>query len=109
MVGIAGFHLGKYSSLRLHPEMIRPPIPRPLLDLVRAGDLTGEHGAGEIGELLVAGEAEGDELAGAEVADVGLEVRREEALQPQGLFEADDTVLRLQREGAEIPGEQPQA
>src|SRR3982750_3311698 len=98
MVASRPFISGKYSSRGLHPEVIRPPIPHPLLDLVRAGDLAGEHGAGEVGELLVAGEAEGDELAGTEVADAGREVRREEALQPLPLLETDDAVLRPQRE-----------
>ena len=36
----------------------------------------------------------------------GREVRRQEALQPQRLLEADHPVLRLQREDPDVPGEQ---
>src|SRR5215203_3844820 len=96
----------KGTSPRLHSEMIRPPGADPLLDLALRRDLLVQHRPGQVGELRVAREAEGDELAGPKLAGAGPEVRRQQPLHPLGLFEADQPVLDLQGEGAGIEGDQ---
>lgn len=53
----------------------------------------GEGAVGEVGELGVGGEAEGDELGDGELVDVSAVCGGEECLEAETLFEADDAVL----------------
>jgi hypothetical protein len=57
----------------------------------------GEGAVGEVGELGVGGEAEGDELGDGELVDVGAVGGGEECLEAETLFEADDAVLGFER------------
>ena len=60
-------------------------------------EVLGEGFAEEGGELVVGGEAKGDELFDRELVDVGARASAgRRAMQAEALFEADDTVLRGQ-------------
>jgi len=67
------------------------------------GEFLGEGAGDERGEFGVGGEAQGDELPGRELIDVG---RRGEGGDAQAFFEADDTILYLQRVGSEFGHDQ---
>src|SRR6185436_4741620 len=74
-------------------------MPDQLLDLFAPADLFVEDLAGEIRDLFVAGEAEGEKLACAELVDARREVRRQELGQPEPLLQADHAILHLHRKG----------
>jgi hypothetical protein len=65
-------------------------------------EVLGEGLVDECGDLVVGGEAQGDELAAGEFVDVGAVCGRQERGEAEALFEADDAVLYF--EGA-VAGE----
>jgi hypothetical protein len=58
-------------------------------------EVLGEGFVDEVGNFGVGGEAEGDELTGGELVDVGAVGGWEERGEAEALFEADDAVLHL--------------
>ena len=74
------------------PEVVGAPVDDGLFDGLGI-EVLGEGSVGEGGKFGVRGEAEGDELAGGEFADVYVFVCRKERGQPEPFFEADDAVL----------------
>src|SRR3954452_10095944 len=77
--------------------MIRSPLLHATLDLVRRFHLAREHRARHLGQLLVAAEAQSDQLRHAELVDPRPQILGQQLLQAQRLFEPDDAVLLPQR------------
>lgn len=73
--------------------MVGPPVDDALLDGF-GFEVLGEGAMHQGGEFGVGGEAEGDELAGGELVDVGKLVGRDQGGYAEPFFEADDPVLR---------------
>src|ERR1700722_5133747 len=68
-----------------------------------------EGSAGEGGELIVGGEAEGDQLGGGELVDPVALGWREKRGEAEALFEADDAVLHLQGAAATDASQEEQS
>lgn len=56
-------------------------------------EVLGEGFVDECGELIIGGEAEGDELLAAEIVDVGPLFGGKKRMESETLFKADDAVL----------------
>ena len=76
----------------LDAVVVTAPVDDTLLDGFGL-EVLGEGLADERGELVVGGEAEGDELFDGELIDVGSFLGWEKGVEAEALFEADDAVL----------------
>jgi len=72
--------------------VVASPVDDALLDGLWF-EVLGESLAGEGGEFVVGGKAEGDELFDRELIDMGTIFGWKECVEAQALFEAYDTVL----------------
>ena len=80
-----------------NPEVVGAPVFDCLLKLFGFDEPACSHGANEFFKFLVGRKTEGDYLSGSQCAYLLRERRREDLLIAQFLFEADNSVLYLER------------
>src|SRR6202023_3582236 len=90
------------------PLVVGLPVADQALDGLAAGDLLVQDLAGQRRQLLVAREAQRDQLAHAELGNAGALVRRQQLAQPHPHLVTDEAILDGEREVPEIEPEDDQ-